>query len=222
MGEEFSGHIDNYQDLLEAVVSELARGDVSLEASRWIAATELEIYRDCNPRPGDQKISGTMAASDSTIPMPDGAISLVHLQLDLSPLRVLKIATLDKIMALRENDKSGIPSKYFLYGNELEVGPANGGDGTTPYTMWYYGLPPKISMNVPTNEIFQLGWDAYLYGALMHSAPYLGDDARLVTWASLYSSKKDSLQSAYWRSRMSGHLEQQPDTYLSDSHSGTR
>lgn len=220
MAEAF-GHIANYQELIEAIVGTLVRGDVSADAAQWIAATELEIYRDCNPTPGDQKTTGTLATSAESITLPNKTISIRNVRLDISPIKNLKIANLDRIMDLRESDPSGIPKNYYRYGNILELGPGNGTAATTNYTLWYFGLPDPISPENPTNDIFAIGWDVYLYGALMHSAPYLGDDARIATWSALYLTKKDSLKNAFWRGRLDGTMEQYSSTshFLSDSHS---
>jgi len=46
--------------------------------------------------------------------------------------------------------------------------------------------------------------DVYLYGALIQSAPYLNDDARAETWASLYSTAIQSLQRASDDTRFAG------------------
>ena len=217
-----NGHISNYQELVDGILSELARGDVSVDAMRWIAATELELFRDCDVRVGDQKITGTLAPGDEKIELPAGTLNIRHIQIDTDTPVQLRISSLSQIMEVRASDKSGIPKRYYLFADTLELGPANSGTGSTPYTLWYYGLPLPLSESNPTNELFRLGWDAYLYGALMHSAPYLGDDERVTTWGELYILKKESLRVTYWRSRMSGTLEQQPDVHLSDSHTVNR
>ena len=46
--------------------------------------------------------------------------------------------------------------------------------------------------------------DVYLYGSLMHSAPYLQEDARITVWAQLYSAAVARLNESSDRSRHSG------------------
>jgi hypothetical protein len=46
--------------------------------------------------------------------------------------------------------------------------------------------------------------DVYLYGALLQAAPYLKDDARISTWATLYTSAMEDLQVADDRGATSG------------------
>lgn len=217
-----NGHISTYQELVGGILSELARGDVSVDAMRWIAATELELFRDCDVRAGDQKITDTIPPDGNTITLPVGFLNLKHLQIDSTNPIQMRIASLSQVMKTRAFDTSGVPKQYYLFGNTLEIGPNAGSDDTLGYTLWYYGLPSPLSESNPTNELFRLGWDAYLYGALMHSAPYLGDDERIAIWGALYNLKKESLRVTYWRSRMSGSLEQQPDVHLTDSHTVNR
>lgn len=51
-----------------------------------------------------------------------------------------------------------------------------------------------LSVGAPTNWLIDHAPDAYLYGALIHSAPYLVEDARLETWGALYRSAMEDLR----------------------------
>jgi len=46
--------------------------------------------------------------------------------------------------------------------------------------------------------------DVYLYGALLHSAPYLAEDQRVAVWAQLYSAAVMQLNEASESARYSG------------------
>ena len=46
--------------------------------------------------------------------------------------------------------------------------------------------------------------DAYLYGSLIHSAPYLKDDARLQVWAALYQSAIDAINMSGEKAKFGG------------------
>jgi len=46
--------------------------------------------------------------------------------------------------------------------------------------------------------------DAYLYGALVHSAPYLRDDARTQVFAALYQNAIDAINAESERSKYGG------------------
>lgn len=92
---------------------------------------------------------------------------------------------------------AGVPVHYVIYGDTLATFP-NGGNGQV--TMTYYAkLPPLAAYG--TNWLLTRNPNIYLYGSLVEAAPYLGDDGRLETWASLFASACDALQAADQRSR---------------------
>jgi hypothetical protein len=59
--------------------------------------------------------------------------------------------------------------------------------------MIYYGQIPPLADATPTNWLLTHHPDAYLYGSLIHAAPYLGDDQRASVWASLHQSALDAI-----------------------------
>jgi hypothetical protein len=46
--------------------------------------------------------------------------------------------------------------------------------------------------------------DAYLYGSLLHAAPYLGEDQRAQVWASLYKNAIDAINLEDDKAKASG------------------
>ena len=60
-------------------------------------------------------------------------------------------------------------------------------DATTNFELLYYQKIPSLITNTD-NWLLLEAPDVYLYGALLHSAPYLAEDARLAVWAQLYSA----------------------------------
>ena len=52
-------------------------------------------------------------------------------------------------------------------------------------------LPPLATAG--TNWLLTAAPDLYLYGALVESAPYLKEDARLQTWGQLFANARDAL-----------------------------
>ena len=175
------GHVKSYSELLERIVSELARGDIRVDAVGWVAAAELDIFRECNPKPADLKKTGTLAAGQDVLVLPRASTKIHLLQLDTSPARPIVNRALVETVHQREIDSSGIPKFYNWQGNTLELGPGNGEDDVG-YTLWYHGLPDDLSEENQTNPIFEIGWDVYLYGALYHGASYFGGHANQEMW----------------------------------------
>jgi len=61
--------------------------------------------------------------------------------------------------------------------------------------MVYYASPASLSDSNTSNWLLTYYPDAYLYGALIHSAPYLADDSRIQVWAALLKSAIDGINS---------------------------
>jgi hypothetical protein len=92
---------------------------------------------------------------------------------------------------------AGVPTHYTITGDTLTTFP-NGGEGKV--TMTYYAkLPPLAAYG--TNWLLTRNPNIYLYGTLVEASPYLGDDGRVETWASLFAAACDALQAADQRAR---------------------
>lgn len=62
------------------------------------------------------------------------------------------------------------------------------------YQLTYWAAIPALSASNTTNWLLTRHPDLYLYAALSHSAPFMKDDERLVTWGALYKAAKDSIE----------------------------
>jgi hypothetical protein len=100
------------------------------------------------------------------------------------------------------NDTAGIPRFYANIGDTIEVFPTPNAE--YQMQLQYYAKTPELSASNASNWLLASAPDIYLYGALIQSAPYLNDDARIQTWAALYQSVLDSLQKASDDTRFAG------------------
>jgi len=109
-------------------------------------------------------------------------------------------------------DTSGRPQYYSVVGGQLEVWPTP--DASYTGELYYYARITPLSDSATSNWVLQYYPDAYLYGALMHSAPYLVDDQRAATWASLYQSAISGINSNNDKAKFGGSgLRMQVNTY---------
>jgi len=97
---------------------------------------------------------------------------------------------------------SGQPAYYAITAGEIEVYPVP--DGTYTAELYYMANLPALSDSNTSNWLLQYYPDAYLYGSLIHSAPYLKDDARLQVWAALYQSAIDGINAESEKSKFGG------------------
>jgi hypothetical protein len=82
--------------------------------------------------------------------------------------------------------ESGRPVDYSVIGSEMNFAPIP--DGNYVLEMLYYAKPTALS-DTTTSNVFLANYpDLLLYGSLAQAEPYLMNDARLATWASLYAN----------------------------------
>jgi hypothetical protein len=100
------------------------------------------------------------------------------------------------------DDTTGKPQYYAISDGQLELYPTP--DGTYAVEMLYYGQITPLSDSNTTNWLLTHHPDAYLYGSLLHAAPYLGEDQRAGTWGSLYQSALDAINKESFDAKFGG------------------
>jgi hypothetical protein len=70
--------------------------------------------------------------------------------------------------------------------------------------MVYYARVPDFVDDTDFNWLLTYYPDVHLYGSLLQSAPYLGEDARIAVWAQLYSAAVKNLGDDSIKARSSG------------------
>jgi len=68
----------------------------------------------------------------------------------------------------------------------------------------YYAKTTALSSSNADNWLLLEAPDVYLYGALLHSAPYLGEDERIAVWGQMYSASVMRLNEESENARFSG------------------
>ncbi len=104
--------------------------------------------------------------------------------------------------------REGTPMGYSLIGNSMSIRPVP----NTEYTlqMNYYAKFAPLTEDNPTNWILASRPDAYLYGTLLQSAPYLGTDVRLPLWEAGYNNAINGINRHDFKKRF-GNLQRQTE-----------
>ncbi len=89
---------------------------------------------------------------------------------------------------------------YTSLGLLLEVGPTP--DQTYTAELAYYQKIPPLSSG--PNWLILKNPDLYLYGSLLHSAPYLQDDSRVQTWVAGYDRIVARIEAESEKAKFSG------------------
>jgi hypothetical protein len=194
--------LTTYAELKTSIGDWLNRSDLTAVIPDFISLAEAQIERTLRAR---QMIVRANASFDAQYgAVPSDFLEAKSLKLTStnpqSPLSFLSIDALDAEMT--KYTGSGKPKFFGVVGGQLRIVPTPDATYTTELT--YYAKLAKLSNSNTSNWLLASSPDIYLYGALLQAAPYLQDDARIQTWATLYERALNDLQTADDRGASSG------------------
>jgi hypothetical protein len=99
-------------------------------------------------------------------------------------------------------DAVGTPIYYTHADAQFQLYPTPSAE--TNFELLYYQKTTALSGSNADNWLLLDSPDVYLYGALIHSAPYLAEDERVAMWAQMYSAAVARLNEASDNARYSG------------------
>lgn len=171
--------LSTYDELKDAVARTANRTDAAFIAAvpDFIALAEAEMRREIRARAETQTLD--LSIDDDSYPLPcgfDGIVSLNGRGAVMRGWDYVSIDTMDR--TFNPNGNSYSLSADYLYFSRAP------GDVRLRYRALFNALGPRVRCN----WILSKHPDAYLYGALKHSAPYLEDDQRIGMWEGLFSS----------------------------------
>ena len=194
--------LSTYTELKTSIGDWLNRADLTSVIPDFISLAEAQVERTLRTR---QMIVRANASFDAEYgAVPSDFLETKSLKLTSTnpqtPLEFLSIDALDNKAA--EYTGSGKPRFFGVVGGQFRIVPTPDATYTTELT--YYAKLTKLSSSVATNWLLTSNPDIYLYGALLQAAPYLQDDARIQTWATLYERALNDSQTADDRGASSG------------------
>jgi hypothetical protein len=194
--------LSTYTELKTSIGDWLNRSDLTTAIPDFISLAEAQIERTLRTR---QMIVRANASFDAQYgAVPSDFLETKSLKLTSTnpqtPLQFLSIDALDNEAA--NYTASGKPKFFGVVGGQFRIVPTPDANYTTELT--YYAKLTKLSSSVASNWLLSSSPDIYLYGALLQAAPYLQDDARIQTWATLYERALNDLQTADDRGASSG------------------
>ena len=194
--------LSTYTELKTSIGDWLNRADLTSVIPDFISLAEAQVERTLRTR---QMIVRANASFDAEYgAVPSDFLETKSLKLTSTnpqtPLEFLSIDALDNKAS--EYTGSGKPRFFGVVGGQFRIVPTPDATYTTELT--YYAKLTKLSSSVATNWLLTSNPDIYLYGALLQAAPYLQDDARIQTWATLYERALNDSQTADDRGASSG------------------
>lgn len=177
--------ITTYAELKSTIADFLNRDDLTSVIDTFIDLTEADLARKVRHWRMEKRSTAILDTQYSALP--SDFYEPVRLQITGSSNYRLQQMSQSDLMDYRESDNtSGRPKYYTIIDGSIEVYPSPDQDYTIE--MVYYSKIIPLDATNTSNWLLQYHPDAYLYGALSHSAPYLADDGRTQLWASLYQN----------------------------------
>lgn len=204
--------VDTYSALQAEVASWLRRSDLAAEIPTFITLAEAQMNRKVRCRQMlarvTEPITGQLTAAPADLVAPRSARLTGTSCL---PTR-LKWVSQEQMDALLDGPDftSGPPRHYTLEGSNFRFSP-DPGTGAYTLELSYYARIPALSNSNSSNWLLAAHPDAYLYGALTQSAPYMRADERLQVWAQIFGSIVESINAS--DSGQGGALEMMPSQY---------
>lgn len=203
--------LDNtYTGLKASVADWLNRIDLTAAIPDFIAMAEAQIGRRLMR---DGPVLGMMGRSDATItgefiavPTDFLGVKAFYLTATYTPLQFIEPEKLIERKTLYSNAQ-GDPQFYSVVGSEFQFWPWSGSPGTYSAELTYWKKIPALSVSNATNWLLTNHPDAYLYGALTQSAPYLKDDTRVQVWGTLYTAIVDDIIAADKLARLAPQMQ---------------
>lgn len=175
--------ITNFGTLKTAIADTLNRDDLTVVIPHFVAYAHAGFNRKLRSHRQITRASLTLDAQFEALPT--DWLETIRITMDANPIRVLTQISMDDLTQYRTaSDNATNAPVYFAHvGTDIELYPTP----STSYTgqITYYAEIPALVNNADTNWIIDNHPDLYLYGSLVHSAPYLKDDARLSVWSAL-------------------------------------
>jgi hypothetical protein len=203
--------ITTYSELKTAVANWLNRDDLTSVIPDFIALTEADMDRKIRHWRMEQRSTADIDARYTQLPSGFMEAVRFHLDVDERPIDLVTPVFMQK-QRQSNSDTSGRPLYYSIIAGQIEVWPTP--DSAYTGELYYYARTTPLDDSNTSNWILNYFPDAYLYGALTHSAPYLVDDQRTQVWASLYQNAIDGINSNNEKAKFGGSgLRMQVNTF---------
>lgn len=174
--------LTTYSELQASLASWLNRTDLTDQIKDFITLAEARFNREIRHWRMEVTAGGTIDARRTTLP--SDWVETVSLTVDTARgPRKLAPVSVSEMLDLRFDDDNtaGEPAYFHHIAGQQEVFPTP--DASYTSTLHYVEKIPALSDSNTTNWLLTHHPDAYLYGALVASAPFLGEDERAQTWA---------------------------------------
>ena len=199
LDDELMALITNYATLQAAVADYLNRQDLTSQIQTFIQFVEADLSTRLRCR--EMVVRATTTSDEEFVTLPSDFIEALNLQITdgKTPLRYVTLDEADQIKNAQIYHKV---MAYSIVDSAIELVPAP--TDNVEIDMVYYQKVPSLTDVATTNWLLAKAPDIYLYGALVHAAPFLVDDQRIGVFSQFYSQRVEALNSESDRAVHSG------------------
>ena len=183
--------ITTYAELQTAIANFLDRSDLTSIVPTFIDLCEADMSRKLRHWRMEQRSTAELDTQYSALPA--DFLEPIRLSITGGSTYTLEMESQAQMSNRRMQnlDTGGRPRFYAMTDGKVEVYPSP--DATYELEMVYHAKIPALADDATSNWVLSYHPDAYLYGALIHSAPYLVEDTRTQIWSALYQSAVDGI-----------------------------
>lgn len=194
--------LTNYAELKTSIGDFLNRDDLTSVIPDFISLSEAQMNREIRHFRMEKRANANLDTQYTAIP--NDFLQPIRFVITGAEISTIEQGSSMEISRLREqnSDTTGRPSRYAILDSSIEVFPTP--DTTYNLELLYYEKIDALNDGNTSNWLLTNYPDAYLYGSLMHSAPYLAEDNRIQTWAALYQKAISDINSESERSKTGG------------------
>jgi len=191
--------ITNYSTLQSSIADYLNRADLTSQIRMFIQFVEADLNTRIRCR--EMIVQSTITSTLGDVDLPANWLEAINLKIDggQTPLRYI---TLDEADIVVSEQLLTQPRFYTIVEDVIRLvpPPATNED----IDLIYYSNIPALSNQNTTNWLLTKSPDVYLYGALVHAAPFLVDDQRISVFAQFYSQRVEALNQDSYKALHSG------------------
>lgn len=193
--------VTNFTDLKSSIADFLNRDDLTSVIPTFISLAEADMNRKLRHWRMERRSNATLDSQYSALP--NDFLEPIRLMITGDNSYRLELISHGDLMDRREaNNTTATPRYYAIIDGTIEVYPTP--DQSYTLEMVYYSSLDALTSSNTTNWVITHHPDAYLYGALMHSSPYLAEDGRTQTWSTLFQNAIAGISMENERAKASG------------------
>ena len=183
--------ITTYAELKTSITDFLNRDDLTTVTPTFISLAEADMQRRVRHWRQEKRSNANLNSRYSDVP--GDFLEVIRFGVTGDNNSTLEMISQSQMLdrRMQNGNTSGSPRYYALTAGEIELFPSP--SAITSTELYYYSKIDALSASTASNWMLENHPDAYLYGSLVHSAPYLSDDSRITMWAALYQAAIDAI-----------------------------